>query len=263
MPDRRNPGSAWPPGRLRQPPRLTDRRAGWMRRTRTWAAIRTRSRPAPTRAYPPFGAFGAVMPDIHSPRTQSWNASVERQIGTDWGVSASYLGSYSDRLWGLVALEPRGCTWGPGPCVINWRLVSGVHDDGEPEQPAAAVPENPRKASTSPISTCSFDVGSQRLPRPEDLVQRRSAAGVSLNGNYTLSRCIGLDWANTGGNAGGYTNPDDPDADRGHCDADRTHIANVTAGVADAGIRRAPALSALASQLACSRASSTRGRAAG
>jgi len=61
-------------------------------------------------------------------------------------------------------------------------------------------------------------------------VQRRSVAGVSLNGNYTLSRCFGLDWANTGGNAGGYTNPDDPDYDRGHCPQDRTHISNLTLG---------------------------------
>jgi hypothetical protein len=46
-----------------------------------------------------------------------------------------------------------------------------------------------------------------------------------------LSRCFGLDWANTGGTSGGYENPADPDADRGHCDADRTHIANFTAGI--------------------------------
>ena len=56
------------------------------------------------------------------------------------------------------------------------------------------------------------------------------AAGLSLNGNYTLSRCIGLDWANTGGNAGGFTNPDDPEYDRGHCPQDRTHIVNATLG---------------------------------
>jgi hypothetical protein len=30
--------------------------------------------------------------------------------------------------------------------------------------------------------------------------------------------------------ASGYTNPDNPDMDKGHCDQDRTHLANITAG---------------------------------
>src|SRR6185295_15941463 len=30
--------------------------------------------------------------------------------------------------------------------------------------------------------------------------------------------------------ASGYTNPADPDMDKGHCDQDRTHLANITAG---------------------------------
>jgi hypothetical protein len=63
--------------------------------------------------------------------------------------------------------------------------------------------------------------------------RHRAAAGVSLNGNYTLGHCFGLESA-AGGAAGfgaGYTNPSDPDFDRGHCASDRTHIANFTVGV--------------------------------
>jgi hypothetical protein len=61
--------------------------------------------------------------------------------------------------------------------------------------------------------------------------RRRAAGGVSLNGNYTLSRCYGLDWGDTSGTAGGFTNPADPSYDRGHCSTDRTHLANLTASV--------------------------------
>ena len=56
--------------------------------------------------------------DINAPRVQSWNVSVEQQIGSDWGASVSYLGSYTDRLWGLVALNP-GVYLGLGPCVLQ------------------------------------------------------------------------------------------------------------------------------------------------
>ena len=179
--------------------------------------------------YPPFGSFGAITPDIKSPRTHSWNVGLERQLWTNWAASASYLGSYSDRLWGLIAYNP-GEYLGTGPCVI-----AGV------SYPVCTTPANlnnrrrlylkdPQEAQYIANLDVFDDVGSQNYNALKLSVQRRSASGVALNGNYTLSRCFGLDWANTGGNGGGYSNPDDPDYDRGHCPQDRTHIANFTVG---------------------------------
>ena len=68
-------------------------------------------------AFPPSGAFGAIEPDINSPRVQSWN--VDRRAA-DWdrlGRSASYLGNYSDRLWDWSAQS--GGLLGTGPCTLN------------------------------------------------------------------------------------------------------------------------------------------------
>ena len=67
--------------------------------------------------YPPQGAFGVMAPDINSPRVQSWNVTLERQIGTNWGVTVSYLGNHSDRLWDLVPLNP-AVFLGLGPCTL-------------------------------------------------------------------------------------------------------------------------------------------------
>jgi hypothetical protein len=53
--------------------------------------------------YPAFGSFGTMNPDINSPRVQTWNVTFERQIGASWGVAASYIGTYSDRLWAQTA----------------------------------------------------------------------------------------------------------------------------------------------------------------
>jgi hypothetical protein len=50
-------------------------------------------------AYPAFGSFGTMDPDINSPRVQNWNVTLERQFSTNWGVAVSDLGTYSDRLW--------------------------------------------------------------------------------------------------------------------------------------------------------------------
>jgi hypothetical protein len=184
--------------------------------------------------FPIFGAFGAIDSSINSPRTQSWNVTLERQIGSDWGVSASYLGSYSDRLWGIVTQNP-GVFLGTGPCTLE--TVAGPQDfsvcttNANINLRRALYIRNPEEGQYIANLDKLFDVSSQSYRGLKLSVQRRSAAGVSLNGNYTLSRCYGLDWANTGGTSGGFDNPDDPDADRGHCNADRTHIANVTVGV--------------------------------
>jgi hypothetical protein len=72
----------------------------------------------PDTVYPVGGTLSSMDPDINAPRVQSWNVSIEQQIGTNWGASVSYLGSYSDRLWGLVALNP-GVYLGLGPCTIQ------------------------------------------------------------------------------------------------------------------------------------------------
>src|SRR4029453_13792932 len=61
--------------------------------------------------------------------------------------------------------------------------------------------------------------------------QRRAVRGISLNANYTLSRCIGTDTPNTWNQiSSGYTNPYDAKFDEGYCDQDRRHLATLTAG---------------------------------
>ena len=199
----------------------------------------------PTTAYPSFGAFGAIDPNINAPRTQSWNVTLERQFGSDWGASASYLGSYADRLWGLITQNP-GLYRGQGPCTIAGVSYPVCTVNGNLNQRRKLFLENPTEGQYIANLDELFASGSNSYRGLKLSFQRRSAAGLSLNGNYTLSRCFGLDWANTGGTSGGYEDPDNPDADRGHCDADRLHIANFTAGIMTPHVDNA-ALNALVS----------------
>ena len=62
-------------------------------------------------------------------------------------------------------------------------------------------------------------------------VQRRAATGLSFSANYTLSRCFGLEMGTAAQFGATYTDPTNPDNDRGYCDQDRTHIANATVGI--------------------------------
>ena len=54
---------------------------------------------------------------------------------------------------------------------------------------------------------------------------------MSLNGSYTLSRCMGTRRPRRfNQSSAGYLKPDDPSFDAGYCDQDRTHLATLTTG---------------------------------
>ena len=186
----------------------------------------------PDTQYIPAGAFGAIDPDINSPRVQSWNVTMERQLGSDWSVSASYLGSHSDHLWYQVALNP-GVFLGLGSCTLGGVSFTTCTTNANLDRRRVLTlsGENPAAAGLIGNLDLHTDLGKQDYKGLKLSFQRRAPRGVSLSGNYTLSRCFGD--ATTGGFpqlASGYTNPADPAFDRGHCDQDRTHIASVNVG---------------------------------
>ena len=181
-------------------------------------------------AYPPFGAFGTMEPDINSPRVQNWNVTLERQIGSDWGVSVSYLGGYTDRLWAQTAINP-GIFMGLGPCTIQGVRYNVCSTNANLNQRRVLFQENPAEGRLIGALDLNDDIGWQEYRGLKLSVQCRSLSGLSLNGNYTWSRCVGTDTPNTFSQiSSGYTNPDDPEYDRGYCDQDRTHVATITLG---------------------------------
>jgi hypothetical protein len=182
--------------------------------------------------YIPFGAFGATDPNINSPRIQTWNLTVERELGKEWGASVSYLGSHSDRLWNQLQINPARFL-GTGPCVLGGvsypACSTAANVDVRRELTLAG--ENPAAAALLGNLDLHVSIGKQDYKGLKMSFRRRSANGVSLNGNYTVSRCYGD--TTTGGFpqlAQGFTNPANPAMDRGRCDQDRTHLGGLTVG---------------------------------
>ena len=71
---------------------------------RGWRSAPDRDRPQ--RGVPSVRSFGTWIP-TSTPHAQNWNVTLERQFGDNWGVAASYLGSYSDRLWAQTSINLR------------------------------------------------------------------------------------------------------------------------------------------------------------
>jgi hypothetical protein len=159
-------------------------------------------------------------------------------------VSASYLGSNLTHVWRNKALNPG--IYFPGVADVNGNCVAQGYT-----------------FRTAPGGTCSTpqNTNARRrftLERPEDgekigfvaeaddggrldyhglllSLDRRSVRGVTVNANYTWSRCID-DYATLYNPMGAhptdtYADPDNPGLDRGPCDSDRRHMLNMTAVV--------------------------------
>lgn len=188
----------------------------------------------PNVQYIPYGAFGSMDPDINSPRAQQWNVTLEQQLGASWGVSASYLGSYADRLWAQTALNP-GVFLGLGPCTLNTaagpRSYQVCSTNANVNQRRKLSLENPIKSAGIGALDLNSDVGWQKYRGLKLAARHRTATGVSLNGSYTLSKCVGTPTTNDfNQTSAGYSDPDNPDLDAGYCDQDRRHLGTLNAG---------------------------------
>jgi hypothetical protein len=178
------------------------------------------------------GTFGVTDPHINSPRIQQWNVTIERQMGAAWQVAASYLGSHTDRLWNQMPMNP-GVFLGFGPCTLDGLFyVSCSTDQNLNRRRVLSLSgQNPDAALLIGNLDLHTNLGTQDYRGLKLSFQRRAVGGVSLGGNYTVSRCYGDPSLQTGSfplNSGGYTDPDDPAFDRGLCDQDRTHLASFT-----------------------------------
>ena len=175
--------------------------------------------PAPSNAvFPFFASYTSMDPDINSIRVQSWNATVEQQIGSDWQVAVSYLGSYMDRIWGRKNINP-GVYLGPTSTAANI------------DSRRVFTLANPVVGQFYSSVYAITDVGTQNYRGLKLSVRRRAASGLSFNANYTLSHC------ETDSPYNGlfisqfeYSDPNNPSFDRGNCPFSRTHISNATLG---------------------------------
>jgi hypothetical protein len=175
--------------------------------------------PGPDAQFPAYGALASVDPDNNSTRVQSWNVIVERQIGAAWQVAASYLGSYTDRIWAQTQRNPGVFVAGATAANLNQRRVLSL--------------ENPQASRLIGSLERHEAIGTQTYRALRLSTQRRAATGVSLNANYTRSYCVG-NVAQTTFFTGGQSlqDPNNPDWDLGNCQFSRRHIANATVTVA-------------------------------
>jgi hypothetical protein len=203
-------------------------------------------------AWQPFSVVTALDYDTPNTQVTQWNLSLQRQVGTDWLVSASYLGTHSIHLFALQQLNPAvfvpGVGDASGNCTLNGRVVPFKVRRGATCSTTSNTNQRRRFYLDNPETGIAFGtvnrIDSGATANYHGLVfslQRRAARGVTINANHTWSHCISDpgtgDTANSGrahGGSndpanGGYNDPNNRNADRSNCGSDRRHVFNLSA----------------------------------
>ena len=200
--------------------------------------------------FSPNGPFIVPPSDLKPTRVHAWNLAVQRQVGTNMAVSASYLGNYTTGLWDVVTGNPGTIPAGAtatGPCTLNTEAGRQTF----PNCSAAPLPtrreltqQNPAVGRFIGFLDYFTDHGTQKYNGLLLSFERRDPNGITAGANYTLSKCLGHPTQGGGtSNAGsGYMMPvsiiNPPsdadarlDADYGPCDTDRRHIVALSATI--------------------------------
>jgi hypothetical protein len=176
---------------------------------------------SPNVTFTPKGLFATTPYNTPTPSYSTWNVAIQRQIGTAWLVSATYMGSKVSHL--LISLPLNYATPAANATATNIesrRLLALLNPVGAGTAGGGASFFGP---------TMGWDAGgNQHYHAAVFSVQRRLSRGVSMSANWTWSHCIGQE-------SGYNTKPEQTVTDPihfnqvGNCDSDRRNIVNLTA----------------------------------
>ena len=187
----------------------------------------------PNSPFPLTGPYISIPPDIKPPRQHSWNLGVQRQIGDNLAASATYLGTYSDRLWNVLSLNPG--VYIPGSCTLQTptgpQFFATCSTNATLDFRRKLTMQNYSVGRYLGVTDEHTALGTQKYNALLLTVNRRTVRGIGVGANYTFAKCNGLPTqGGTTPNVGtGYVDPTNIMYDYGACDSDRRHLLNLTA----------------------------------
>jgi len=178
--------------------------------------------------YVPYAFFGNLNYDAKATNVHQWNLSVERQIGTDWLLTAAYLGTHTLHMW--ISKEDNPGVYIPGgPCTLSGVTYNPCTATTNLDQRRRLILTRPTDGLYFSSISATDDGGIASYNALQLSARRRVSRGVTISGNYTWSHCIGDTPGGSVNPGTGYTDPDNRRADTGNCAADRRRLLNLSA----------------------------------
>ncbi len=157
--------------------------------------------------FPTQGTYISLPPNISPNYVMQWNLSYQRQIATNWDVTANYMGNASRHIWGSTDINY--AVPGPGATLAN------------ENQRRLAYLANPAQGQYYTDIQQTDDGGNAEYHALFLSIEHHFAKNYTLVANYTWSHCVSS-WDFTGELAGTqYQNPlNRAQGERGSCDWD-------------------------------------------
>jgi hypothetical protein len=184
--------------------------------------------PSHTSALFPTAAQYFLFPVNMKPSyTQTWNLTLQKQLGASWEVTLGYLGNHVVHIPSGNEENPAtyipGNWTGPGSCgalTISPGTGKPCSSTGNTNQRRVTALANPVTGAAYSGISYMYDGSSSIFDGLLVTVQHRFAQNFELLANYTWSKCItgGTDVGDLGGNT--FQNPYNPGTDRSNCGED-------------------------------------------
>ncbi len=179
--------------------------------------------------FPAGGVYAVSDPNLKSPQANSWNLSVQRQVGK-WLLSGSYIGNHTAHLWSGRELNPQ--VYIPGNCIAGQYGLTAAG----PCSSTSATNTAARRLLTlanpawgPAYSTIAWLDGGATSSYNGLLVsaQHRLSDNFSVLTNWTWSHCL-ADPSTTEITGPNYVDPNNRSADRSNCASDHRHQVNIS-----------------------------------
>jgi len=180
--------------------------------------------------FPTGGNYQTAPLNVNPSYLEQWNLSIQKQIGTNWLASASYLGNNTIHLWTDRELNP--AVYIPGTCTAGQYGLTAAGVCSSTANTAARrtlALANPSQGLLVNQLELLDDGGTANYEGLLLSLQHRLASHFTVLANYTWSHCI-ADLVTTELGGPIYTNPNNRRTDRGACaGVDVRHNVNLSA----------------------------------
>jgi hypothetical protein len=163
--------------------------------------------------FPLAGVYVNMPLHVNPPYVQQWNLSIQRQVGTNLLLSASYFGNQTTHLWSAYEADPALPVPGATLATENQHRVLYLQKSSQGQY-------------YSTIGTVD-DGGTATYNAMLLVAQRRLSNNISALANFTWSHCISVP-ETTELTGPTYINPANRSQDRANCDSDRRYITNIS-----------------------------------
>jgi len=183
--------------------------------------------PKATAFFPTAGSYFLFPVNMKPSYTQTWNLTLEKQLGASWKISAAYLGNHVVHIPSGNEENPAVYipgTWsGPGSCgalTVSPGTGAACSGTGNTNARRITALANPTAGAYYSEVSVMYDGSSSLYDGLLLTVEHRFAHYFTLLTNYTWSHCItgGTDVGDLGGNT--FQNPANPASDRSNCGED-------------------------------------------